>query len=339
MDKPMATNTLKKDTRPILVTGAAGFIGMHVCKALLARGERVIGFDAMTSYNDPKLKEKRLGLLTTDKKFSFVKGSLAQAPAFKKLVDKEKPRAIIHLAAQAGVRYSHENPQSYITANVLGSLNVFEAARVDKTPVVYASSSSIYGEREGTFKESDPTDTPVSLYAATKKDVEVIAATYNRLYGIPMTGLRFFTVYGPWMRTDLAMFKFARLLLLGKTIPLYAEGKGKRSYTHISLVVDGILRALDRIQSGHTIYNLGDERTFETKKMLTLLSKELNVVAKTQLLPHQQGDVMMTRASGAKAKRELGVSAQVPLEKGLPEFASWFLQHKDFLLGLKDMHS
>ncbi|MEI6863748.1 MAG: NAD-dependent epimerase/dehydratase family protein [Candidatus Adlerbacteria bacterium] len=335
----MATNTIKKDTRPILVTGAAGFIGMHVCKTLLARGERVVGFDAMTSYNDPKLKEKRLGLLTTDKKFSFVKGSLAQAPAFKKLVDKEKPRAIIHLAAQAGVRYSHENPQSYITANVLGSLNVFEAARVDKTPVVYASSSSIYGEREGTFKESDPTDTPMSLYAATKKDVEVIAATYNRLYGIPMTGLRFFTVYGPWMRTDLAMFKFARLLLLGKTIPLYAEGKGKRSYTHISLVVDGILRALDRIQSGHTIYNLGDERTFETKKMLGLLSKELNVVAKTQLLPHQQGDVMMTRASGAKAKRELGVSAQVPLEKGLSEFASWFLQHKDFLLGLKDMHS
>ncbi len=340
MDKTMARNTVKKTSKgPVLITGAAGFIGYHVCEALLARGEKVVGFDAVTPYNDPRLKKKRLELLGNNKNFSFAKGSLEDAKAVSQLVARVKPRAIIHLAAQAGVRYSHENPQSYITSNVLGSLNIFEAARTEKTPVVYASSSSVYGERAGTFKETDSTDVPVSLYAATKKNVEIIAATYNRLYGIPMTGLRFFTVYGPWMRTDLAMFKFARLLLLGKTIPLYAEGKGKRSYTHISLVVDGTVRALDRIKDGHAIYNLGNEDTYETKKMLALLADKLGVVPHITLLPHQLGDVMLTKASGAKAKRELGVSTKVTLEKGIAEFAEWFLMNKKFLLGLTDLHS
>ena len=330
---------MKSKKQPILVTGAAGFIGLHVCEALLSRGERAIGFDAMTSYNDPALKRKRLALLSKYKGFSFVKSSLENAPLVKKLVEKEKPRAIIHLAAQAGVRYSQENPQSYIDSNITGTLSVFEAAREKKIPVVYASSSSVYGDREGVFKETDTADTQVSLYAATKRSDELLAATYVSLYGIPMTGLRFFTVYGPWMRTDLAMFKFARLLLLGKTIPLYAEGKGRRSYTHISLVVDGVVRALDSSKGGHRIYNLGDERTFETKKMLGMLSRALGVEVKTKLLPPQKGDVMETRASGVKAKKELGVVPRVAFEDGLEEFAKWFLSNKKFLLSLKDLHS
>jgi len=340
MDKTMARNAIKKtNTYPILVTGAAGFIGYHVCEALLARGEVVIGFDALTSYNDPKLKQKRLTFLKKHKNFSFIKGPLESKNVFAELVAKKKPRAIIHLAAQAGVRYSQENPRSYIDSNVMGTLNVFEAARLHKTPVVYASSSSVYGEREGIFKESDKTENPVSLYAATKKTTEILAATYSSLYGLPLTGLRFFTVYGPWMRTDLAMFKFARLLLLGKKIPLFAQGKGKRSYTHVSLVVQGTIAAMDALKSGHTIYNLGDERTFETKEMLSILSRALGATPHVQLLPHQKGDVMLTRASGTKAKKELGVSARVPLAQGIEEFAEWFLENKKFLLALSDMHS
>jgi len=337
----MVTNTLKrkKNTRPIIVTGAAGFIGFHVCQALLERGDTIIGFDAMTPYNDPALKKKRLELLAAYKNFSFIKGSLSKGDAFLQLVKKEQPKAIIHLAAQAGVRYSQENPQSYIDSNITGSMTVFEAARVFGTPIVYASSSSVYGERGGVFKETDRTHAPASLYAATKKSTEVIAESYYSLYKVPMAGLRFFTVYGPWMRTDLAMFKFARLLLLDKKIPLYAEGKGKRSYTHVSLVVDGVLAALDGLKSGHTIYNLGDESTFETKKMLDMLSAALEVTPDVTLLPHQKGDVMLTRASGAKAKRELGVTARVPLPEGIKEFAIWFKENKKFLLSLSDMHS
>lgn len=336
----MAKNSVKtKNKSPIIVTGAAGFIGFHVSQKLLERGDKIIGFDALTPYNDPALKKKRLQLLAAYKNFSFIKGSLSKGDAFLQLVKKEQPKAIIHLAAQAGVRYSQENPQSYIDSNITGSMTVFETAHVFGTPIVYASSSSIYGERGGVFKETDRTDSQASLYAATKKSVEVIAENYHNMYDTPMVGLRFFTVYGPWMRTDLAMFKFARLLLLGKTIPLYAEGKGKRSYTHISFVVDGIIASLDALKEGHTIYNLGDERTFETTKMLGLLSKALGVVPATKLLPHQKGDVMMTRASGAKAKRELRVTARVPLAEGIKEFAAWFTQNKKFLLSLDDTHS
>lgn len=325
--------------QPIIVTGAAGFIGMHVCEALLIRGERVIGFDALTPYNDPRLKKKRLALLAAHPRFSFTKGTLSKGNVFKTLVRKEKPRAIIHLAAQAGVRYSQENPQSYIDSNVTGSLAVFEAARLYTTPVVYASSSSVYGEREGVFKETDSVESQVSLYAATKRTTELLAATYTSLYAIPMTGLRFFTVYGPWMRTDLAVFKFARLLLQGKTIPLFAKGRGKRSYTHISLVVEGTLRALDRQKKGHAIYNLGSERTYTTGQMLELLAQKLGVLPHTKLLPHQRGDVMYTRASGAKAKKELGVTTRVSLERGLDEFAQWFRANEKFLLSLRDMHT
>ncbi len=336
----MARNpSLTKRTGPVLVTGAAGFIGYSVCDALLQRGERVIGFDALTPYNDPALKKKRLSFLQAHKNFSFVKGDLSKSDTFLSLVKKEKPRAIIHLAAQAGVRYSQENPQSYIDSNITGSLAVFEAARLFGTPIVYASSSSVYGDRGGVFRETDRTDSQSSLYAATKKSTEIIAENYYNLYRIPLVGLRFFTVYGPWMRTDLAMFSFARKLLLGKEIPLFANGKGKRSYTHISFVVEGVLRALDRMKGGHTIYNLGEERTVETNRMLALLSKEFGVAAKTKLLPPQKGDVMMTRASGAKAKRELGVSSKMQLEQGVKEFAMWFRENEKFLLSLKDMHS
>lgn len=340
MDKTMARNTIKKlHKKPILVTGAAGFIGYHVCEALLARGEKVIGFDALTPYNDPRLKKERLRLLSSNKNFSFKKGRLEDAASFKKIVVRQRPRAIIHLAAQAGVRHSMKFPQSYAGSNIIGTINIFEAAKGKGIPVVYASSSSVYGERGGIFKETDRTDTPVSVYAATKKSDELIAEVYSTAYGIPMIGLRFFTVYGPWMRTDLAVFKFARLLLAGKQIPLYAHGKGKRSYAHISVVIEGVLASLDRVKQGHRVYNLGDGRTYKASYMLSLLAQELGVKPNIKLLPPQPGDVMLTKASATKARRELGVKTVVPLEQGIKEFAAWFLANKKFLLSLKDFHS
>lgn len=331
----------RTETGPILLTGAAGFIGFHVAEALLARGENVVGFDALTPYNDPALKERRLSQLRKNKAFVFVKGSIADSDALSAVMKKYRPRAIIHLAAQAGVRYSLEAPQSYVEANVLGSTNVFELARLNGLPVVYASSSSVYGERPGTFRETDITDAPISIYAATKKATEVLAHSYNSLYATPMIGLRFFTVYGPWIRTDLALFRFARLLLEGNTIPLYAEGKGKRSFTHVSYVVRGTLAALDALlrgKKGHTIYNLGDEHAVVTKDVLYRLAHELGVEAQVLLMPPQKGDVLITKASSAKARRELKLPVAMPLSRGLKEFARWFKSNKAFLMKLEDMH-
>lgn len=333
---------MKKTAQPILLTGAAGFVGYHVAEALLSRGERVVGFDAMTSYNDPALKRRRLALLKRHKNFTFIRGTLSDYEAFAALVMKLHPRAIVHLAAQAGVRYSIHSPQSYVEANVLGSTNLFEAARHARIPVVYASSSSVYGERQGTFKENDRTDTPASLYAATKKSTEVIAATYQALYGIPSIGLRYFTVYGPWIRTDLALFKFARLLLEGNVVPLYAEGRSKRSFTHVSFIVDGTIAALNRVLKGnvgHELYNLGDERSVRTRDVLYLLAKELAVEPRILIMPAQQGDVLLTQASSAKARRLLKLNRKpMPIETGVKEFAAWFKAHKAFLLKLSDMH-
>lgn len=332
----------KLNVGPILLTGAAGFIGFHVAEALLRDGWQVVGFDALTSYNDPALKKKRLALLKPHKNFTLVKGDLNDHKAFDTLVGEVKPAAILHLAAQAGVRYSILSPQSYVEANVLGSTNVFEAANQHSVPVVYASSSSIYGERGGTFKESDPTDTPASLYAATKKSVEVIAATYNNLYRVPSIGLRYFTVYGPWIRTDLAMFRFARLLLMGNTVPLYAEGKTKRSFTHVSFVVDGTLAALRLLlkdPKGHRLYNLGDERSVPTRDVLYTLAEALGAKPHVLLMPPQQGDVMVTKASSAKAKRDLKLKPGKSIEEGVREFAEWFKKHRAFLLKLSDMHT
>lgn len=329
---------MKVKKQPILVTGAAGFIGLHVCEALLSRGEIVVGFDALTPYNDPKLKRKRLVILQKHKNFIFVRGDITKGNLLAETVKKYTPRCFVHLAAQAGVRYSLVAPTSYIETNVLGSTNIFELARIHGIPVVYASSSSIYGNRAGTFKETDRTDHPVSLYAATKKSTEIIASTYHSLYGVPSIGLRFFTVYGPWIRTDLALFIFARLLMLGKTIPLFAEGRGFRSFTHISYVVDGTLSAIDRVKEGAEVYNLGDERSVNTKVMLYLLAKELDVSPQLLLMPPQQGDVLKTKASSAKAKKHLQVVPRVSFETGLAEFAQWFIANKKFLLSLKDMH-
>lgn len=336
MEKTMARKSIKTK-KPLLVTGAAGFIGYHVCEALLKRGEVVVGFDALTPYNDPRLKKKRLEILGAYPAFSFVKGTVDDTKRFSALVKKLQPRAIVHLAAQAGVRYSIQFPQSYVDTNIRGFINVFEAVKDIRTPIVYASSSSVYGERGGIFRETDRTDTPISIYAATKKSDELIAEVYSAMYGIPVIGLRFFTVYGTWMRTDLAIFKFARLLAAGKEIPLFAKGTGKRSYAHISVVVEGTLAALDRIKQGHRVYNLGDERTYETSYMLSVLAKELGIEPKVKMMPSQRGDVPLTRASTARARKELGLKVSVPLEKGLKEFAKWFLENKTFVMGLKDM--
>jgi UDP-glucuronate 4-epimerase len=326
---------------PIFLTGAAGFIGFHMAEALLARGETVVGFDALTPYNDPALKRRRLALLKKHKNFTFKKGDLNDFPALYALVGAVHPKAIIHLAAQAGVRYSILSPQSYVEANVLGTTNLFEAAHAYRVPVVYASSSSIYGERGGSFKEKDRTDSPASIYAATKKSAEVIAATYANLYGVPSIGLRYFTVYGPWIRTDLAMFKFARLLLMGNTVPLFAEGKAKRSFTHVSYVVEGTLKALALLLKeprGHRVYNLGDEHSVPTRDMLYALAEALAVTPHILLMPPQPGDVLITKASSAKARRDLKLRPAMPLSEGVKEFAAWFRKHRAFLMKLEDMH-
>ena len=329
---------MKENQKTILLTGAAGFIGFHVAEALLARKERVVGLDAITPYNDPKLKQKRLELLRAKKNFTFVEGSITDLTLLRRIIEKERPRVIVHLAAQPGVRYSLEAPQSYVEANVLGSTTVFEAARQTGTPVVYASSSSVYGQRGGVFKETDRTDSPHSIYAATKKATEVIAEAYHKLYGLPLIGLRYFTVYGPWIRTDLALFKFSYLLLSHNTIPLFASGKTMRSFTHISYVVDGTLAAIERIKSGHTIYNLGDEKNVPTRKVLDLLARAYNVKPKILLMPPSPGEVLITKASSKKAGKALKVKQRVSLEKGIAEFAEWFLKNKRFLMSLEDMH-
>src|SRR3989338_3755608 len=322
-----------KKKRTVLVTGAAGFIGFHVAKELLNRGYRVVGYDAVTSYYDVRLKKRRLAMLGKFSAFHFVKASVASYPALKRVMKAEHPDEIVHLAAQAGVRYSLVNPWIYADTNYLGTLNIFEIARQLRLPrVVYASSSSVYGANsKQPFQESDRTDLPVSIYGATKRGNEILARAYHHLFKTEMIGLRFFTVYGPWGRPDMALFKFARRILQDRPIELYNRGNMKRSFTYIDDIVRGVVSTIERAPKGRCeIYNLGGSETVPLKHFVGLIEKQFGKRAKKILKALQAGDVPETVADCSKARRELGFRPQVSIEEGIARFAKWFLEHRDF---------
>jgi len=321
-----------------VVTGAAGFIGFHLAKKLLEEGWAVVGIDSITDYYDPRIKRKRLAILGQSKNFSFHKLNIAKYAPLEKLLKKVRPDEIIHLAAQAGVRYSLTNPWVYIESNELGTLNIFEAAkRLKISRVIYASSSSVYGANtESPMRESDRTDRPMAVYGVTKKANEELAHAYNHLYGIEMIGLRFFTVYGTWGRPDLALFKFTKNILAGKPIDVYNHGKMKRSFTHVSDIAAGIVALLQTPITGkNEIYNLGGAEAVELGEFIRLIEQELGKKSKQNLLPMQAGDVPETVADCSKAKRDFGFVPATSIEQGISEFVAWFKEHEKFLITLR----
>ena len=321
---------------PVIVTGAAGFIGMHVAERLLDRGETVIGVDVFNDYYDPALKAARAARLDGRPGFTMVRMDIADDAAMLELVRASGAKRIVHLAAQAGVRYSIDNPFAYQRSNLAGHLSVLEAARHNGvTHLVYASSSSVYGDRpqslaggEGAgFKETDAVDAPVSLYAATKRANELMSISYAKLYGFPMSGLRFFTVYGPWGRPDMAYYGFTQKILNGESIEVYGEGKMARDFTYIDDIVDGIVGVLDNppARGGHEIYNIGDNDPVGLMEMITTLEAAIGREAVKIMRPMQPGDVTATYADISKLHALTGYKPKVKLTEGLGRFAEWWM--------------
>jgi UDP-glucuronate 4-epimerase len=321
------------DSRPILVTGAAGFVGRAVAERLLDRGDSVIGVDSFNDYYDPRLKEARAATLEGRAGFRMVRGDIADAPAMAGLVRDNGVRRVVHLAAQAGVRYSIENPFAYAHANLTGHLSVLEACRGVEgfEHLVYASSSSVYGDRSatGAFSEDDMVDAPKSLYAATKKADELMSAAYTDLYAIPQSGLRFFTVYGPWGRPDMAYFSFTQKILAGAPIEVFGEGKMARDFTYIDDIVDGVVGVLDNPPPPKTprVFNIGDNRPVGLMDMIATLERALGVEAQKIMKPMQPGDVTATYADISKLKALTGYAPKVSLEQGLPRFVKWYREY------------
>jgi len=317
---------------PVLVTGAAGFIGHAVSERLLARGERVIGLDNFTDYYDVSLKEARVARLVDNFDFRLVRGDIASPELLAELVAGNGVRRIVHLAAQAGVRYSIENPFAYEHSNLKGHLAVLEAARQagNVEHLVYASSSSVYGERplggEG-FREDEPCTAPVSLYAATKRSCELMSQSYATLYGLRMSGLRFFTVYGPWGRPDMAYFGFAQKILLGQPIEVYGEGRMARDFTYIDDIVDGVVGVLDKPPAAgeHRLLNIGDCDPVGLMDMIATLERALGRQAVKLMRPMQPGDVTATFADISAIRALTGYSPKVSLAQGIERFVDWYL--------------
>ncbi len=315
----------------VLVTGAAGFIGHAVSQQLVARGESVIGIDNLNDYYDPKLKAARLENLQKLTGFQFAELDVSDAEGVRKLVQDNGVKRIIHLAAQAGVRYSIDNPFAYQKSNLEGHLSLLEASRhaPDFEHLVYASSSSVYGDKpmggEG-FVEEEPAVDPVSLYAATKRSCELMSASYAKLYGFPQTGLRFFTVYGPWGRPDMAYFGFTKKILAGEPIEVYGEGKMARDFTYIDDIVDGILGSLDNPPASgeHRVLNIGDSRPVGLMDMIEALEQALGMKAEKIMRPMQPGDVTATYADVSKLHALTGYEPEVMLEDGLKRFVGWY---------------
>jgi UDP-glucuronate 4-epimerase len=325
--------------KKVIVTGAAGFIGFHLAQVLLEKGWSVVGIDVLTNYYDPRIKNKRLALLKESPHFTFYKVNIAKFDAIEKIIKKEKPDEVVHLAAQAGVRYSLSNPWAYIEANELGTLNMFEAAKQHKIPrVIYASSSSVYGgNKKSPMSESDRTDTQLAVYGVTKKANEALAHAYNHLFGIEMIGLRFFTVYGIWGRPDLALFKFVKNILVGKPIDVYNRGKMKRSFTHVSDIVSGIVAIIKQKPKGRNeIYNLGGAEAMPLLDFISHIERELGKTAKKNMMPMQAGDVKETVADWSKAHKHLGFVPKMPMKKGIAEFVAWFRANEKFLRTLRE---
>jgi len=315
----------------ILVTGAAGFIGSQVVRALLARGEQVLGVDNLNAYYEVSLKEARLALLSPRDGFSFRKLDISDRDGMLGLArDFPGITGVVHLAAQAGVRYSLIDPYAYVQSNVMGQVVMLELARAlpKLKHFVYASSSSVYGANTKTpFAESDPVEQPNSLYAATKRSDELIGRTYAHLYGIPATGLRFFTVYGPWGRPDMAPMLFSRAILAGEPIRVFNHGEMWRDFTYVDDVVDGVVRTLDRPAQGmppHRLYNLGNNKPEKLTDFIAVLEQALQRKAVTKLEPMQPGDVPTTYADITDAERDLGFAPSTSLADGIPKFVDWY---------------
>jgi UDP-glucuronate 4-epimerase len=315
----------------VIVTGAAGFIGFHVAKTLLQRGTPVVGIDNLNPYYDVTLKQARLDQLAADRNFRFEKADIAERDAMFALGDRHPGvTAIVHLAAQAGVRHSLTDPYVYVHSNVMGQVVMLELARRFKSfsHFVYASSSSVYGgNTDLPFSVDDPVEKPNSLYAATKRADELIAYTYAHLYGIPATGLRFFTVYGPWGRPDMAAFIFTRAILSGEPIHVFNRGEMWRDFTYIDDIVNGVVRALDRPAAGippHKVYNLGNHRSEKLTDFIALIEATLGRKADVILEPMQMGDVPATYADIEASRRDLGFEPSTPMAVGLPKFLDWY---------------
>lgn len=334
---------MARSTPPILVTGAAGFIGYHVARRLLERGETVLGLDNLNPYYDVRLKKARLAQLKPFKTFQFKKLDLIDRKGMAALFARHKFHRVVHLAAQAGVRYSLVNPHAYTDGNVVGFLNVLEGCRHAKTGhLVYASSSSVYGgNTRMPFSVHDNVDHPVSLYAATKKANELMAHTYAHLYGIPCTGLRFFTVYGPWGRPDMALVLFTKAILARKPIDVFNHGRMKRDFTYIDDIVEGVVRTLDRpakpdpawsgeapnsatSSAPYRLYNIGNHQPVELLRFIEVLEKALGKTAKKNFLPLQAGDVPATYADVQDLIGDVGFKPDTPLEEGIKKFVEWY---------------
>lgn len=323
----------------VCVTGAVGFIGFHLSKLLLDQGFVVVGVDSVSPYYDVRMKHARLRELRKYPAFSFHKINLANYEKLETVLRESKATEIVHLAAQAGVRYSLTNPWAYAEANYLGTLNVFEAAhRLNLPRVIYASSSSVYGtNKKQPFSETDRVDTPISIYAASKKANESLAYSYHHLYNMEMIGLRFFTVYGTWGRPDMALFKFARRILTGEPIDLYNNGRMKRSFTHVSDIVSAIHSQIQKApQKKYRLYNLGGSEAVPLLRFVKLIEKNAGKKAQVRMLPLQAGDVPATVADCSSAKRDLGFVPKVTVEEGIESFMEWFKEHEVFLKSLTE---
>ena len=327
----------------VLVTGAAGFIGSQVARHLLDRGDEVVGLDNLNDYYDPALKEARLTQLRGRRGFGFVKLDLADRAGMDALFAQSRFTRVVHLAAQAGVRYSIENPHAYVDSNLVGFLHVLEGCRHNGVEhLVYASSSSVYGANTRMpFSVHDNVDHPLSLYAASKKANELMAHVYASLYGLPVTGLRFFTVYGPWGRPDMALFLFTRAILAGEPIDVFNHGHHKRDFTYVDDIVEGVVRTLDRIpqpdaqwtgdrpdpgtsRAPYRLYNIGNNRPVQLMRYIEVIERCLGRVAEKRFLPMQPGDVPETSANVDDLARDVGYSPATPIEVGIPRFIEWY---------------
>ncbi|MBD8196178.1 NAD-dependent epimerase [Pantoea agglomerans] len=326
-----------------LVTGAAGFIGFHVSQRLLAAGHQVVGIDNLNDYYDVNLKHARLNLIKADPGFTFIEMDLADRDAMASLFDQQKFQRVIHLGAQAGVRYSIENPHAYADSNLIGHLNILEGCRHHKIEhLLYASSSSVYGlNRKMPFSTEDSVDHPVSLYAATKKANELMSHTYSHLYQLPTTGLRFFTVYGPWGRPDMALFKFTRAMIAGEAIDVYNQGQMKRDFTYIDDIAEAIVRLQDvipqqddnwTVETGspatssapYRVYNIGNSQPVTLMNYIEAIEKALGITAKKNLMPMQPGDVLETSADTEALFKAIGFKPQTGVEEGVKNFVDWY---------------
>jgi len=330
-------------SRQVLVTGAAGFIGYHLSERLLRAGDEVVGLDNLNDYYDPKLKEARLDRLKQHKGFRFLRADLGDRTGVEKIWKEIRPEVVVHLAAQAGVRYSLTHPHAYAKSNLEGMLDVLEACRAEKTGhLIFASSSSVYGLNQSMpFSERDNVDHPVSLYAATKKSNELMAHCYAHLYGIPCTGLRFFTVYGPWGRPDMAYYKFTRNLLEGKEIELYGDGKTQRDFTYVDDIVEGVVRLTRHpaqpnpnwsgkmpdpatSPAPYRIYNIGNNQAVELGRFVAAIEAATGKKAKIVRKPIPPGDVVATAANVDDLEKAVGFRPQTSIEEGMKRFVEWY---------------